>query len=300
MGMIGMAFGLGFIFGPAVGGALASVPIAGRTGALPCFIAAGLSVAEPRLGELRPARVAPAGAPVDGKRSLAPLNFAAARDAFARPGIALAVLVNFVLILSFTVLDQTFRFFTEDNFKMTALETGSSSASSAWSRRSCRAGIIRPLAKRFDESVADPRGHGHPGARVRGARGVAVVRTHRALCGLRAPRARQRPHAAERLGVHVEARRPARRKAERSARTSRRRASRACSVRRSAASSTARSARARRTSPARSAWCSRRAWRSSSCRTRSARARRLSGTRAPIRRRARASTRRPRSRASRR
>src|SRR6476661_2212179 len=37
MGMIGMAFGLGFIFGPAVGGALASVTIAGRTGALPCF-----------------------------------------------------------------------------------------------------------------------------------------------------------------------------------------------------------------------------------------------------------------------
>jgi len=45
MGLIGMAFGLGFIFGPAVGGALSRYPVPGlaQVGALPALVAAGLS-----------------------------------------------------------------------------------------------------------------------------------------------------------------------------------------------------------------------------------------------------------------
>src|ERR1700689_151484 len=41
---IGVAFGLGFILGPAAGGLLAKVDIGGRHGPLPCFAAAALSV----------------------------------------------------------------------------------------------------------------------------------------------------------------------------------------------------------------------------------------------------------------
>ena len=44
MGLIGAAFGLGFILGPGLGGALAKIAINGRHGAVPCFVAAGLSV----------------------------------------------------------------------------------------------------------------------------------------------------------------------------------------------------------------------------------------------------------------
>jgi len=44
MGLIGMAFGLGFILGPGIGGVLAKVPIGGRHGPLACYVAAGLSV----------------------------------------------------------------------------------------------------------------------------------------------------------------------------------------------------------------------------------------------------------------
>src|ERR1700759_3935358 len=43
MGMIGMAFGLGFIFGPALGGLLGRYSVLGRPGALVAFVAAGLS-----------------------------------------------------------------------------------------------------------------------------------------------------------------------------------------------------------------------------------------------------------------
>ena len=44
MGLIGVAFGMGFILGPALGGQLAQIPIAGHEGAVPCFVAAGLSL----------------------------------------------------------------------------------------------------------------------------------------------------------------------------------------------------------------------------------------------------------------
>src|SRR5271169_3404634 len=44
MGLIGVAFGLGFILGPALGGALAKIPVRGHHGAVPCLVAACLSV----------------------------------------------------------------------------------------------------------------------------------------------------------------------------------------------------------------------------------------------------------------
>jgi MFS transporter, DHA1 family, tetracycline resistance protein len=153
MGMIGMAFGLGFIIGPAVGGALSAVSIAGRAGAVPCFVAAGLSVVNLAWVFFRlPESLAPERRATQ-KRSLSPLNLSAARAAFARPGIARAVLVNFVLVLSFTVLDQTFRFFTDDKFGMTALDTGLVLCFIGVIAAGVQGGLIRPLAKRFDEST---------------------------------------------------------------------------------------------------------------------------------------------------
>ncbi|HEY8072446.1 MAG TPA: MFS transporter, partial [Labilithrix sp.] len=86
------------------------------------------------------------------KRSLSPLNLSAAREAFARPGVAVAVLVNFVLILSFTVLDQTFRYYTKDLFDMRALDTGLVLTFVGVVAAGVQGGIIRPLAKRFDEA----------------------------------------------------------------------------------------------------------------------------------------------------
>lgn len=153
MGTIGVAFGMGFILGPALGGLLSGIAIDGRTGAVPCFVAAALSVVnfgwalfglpESLSKENRSVR----------KRSLVPLNISAARDAFARPGIAMAVLVNFVLILSFTVLDQTFRFFTKDLFGMSALETGLVLMFVGVIAAGVQGALIRPLTRRYDEGT---------------------------------------------------------------------------------------------------------------------------------------------------
>jgi MFS family permease len=153
MGLIGMAFGLGFIFGPAIGGALAGISVAGRTGAVPCFIAAGLSFVNVVWVYFRLRESLPPERRSTEPRSLAPLNFTAARAAFARPGIPIAVLVNFVLILSFTVLDQTIRFFTSDTFGMTALETGLVLGFIGLVAAGVQGGLLRQLAKRFEEAT---------------------------------------------------------------------------------------------------------------------------------------------------
>ena len=45
------------------------------------------------------------------------------RIALRFPGVGTAMAVNFVLVLSFAAMEQTFRLFTEDEFRMTVLGT---------------------------------------------------------------------------------------------------------------------------------------------------------------------------------
>jgi DHA1 family tetracycline resistance protein-like MFS transporter len=154
MGLIGMAFGLGFILGPGVGGALAKIPVDGRHGAVPCFVAAALSlvnlawvafgVAESLPPERR-ARTA--------QRKLAPLNIEAIRAAFELPGVSLAIAVNFLVVLSFTNLDQTFTFFCGDVFGIDERGTGYVLAFIGVVAALVQGGLVRPLSKRFDEAA---------------------------------------------------------------------------------------------------------------------------------------------------
>ena len=152
MGMIGMAFGLGFILGPGIGGALSAFPINGRHGPLACYVAAALSVVNVAwvyfgLGEsLSPEHRESA------KRSLSPFNLAAAKATFAIPGVGTAVLVNFLIVIAFTNLDQTFRYYNKDLFAMTPMETGLVLAVIGVVAAGVQGGLIRPLAKRFDEA----------------------------------------------------------------------------------------------------------------------------------------------------
>jgi MFS family permease len=154
MGLIGMAFGLGFILGPGVGGALSRIAIGGRHGAAPCFVAAGLSVINLvwviwGVGESLPPDVRARGV----RRNLAPLNFAAVRQAAALPGVAQAITVNFLMVLSFTNLDQTFTFFCADLFSINEQGTGYVLAFIGIVAAGVQGGLVRPLAARFDEGT---------------------------------------------------------------------------------------------------------------------------------------------------
>ena len=154
MGLIGMAFGLGFILGPGIGGALAKIEVHGHHGVIPCFAAAGLSLINLVWVSLGVAESLPpekrATAP---RRKLTPLNIEAMRATFALPGVGLAILVNFLGVLSFTNLDQTFTFFCGDIFGIDERGTGYVLAFIGIVAALVQGGLMRPLSKRFDEAI---------------------------------------------------------------------------------------------------------------------------------------------------
>lgn len=118
MGMIGMAFGIGFLIGPGVGGLLASITLNGRHGPWACFAAAGLSAinlvwALTSLPESLPKerRVR-----ADQARPLSPLRGDALRRLLSTPGISNASLTNFLIILSFSGLEISYALYASDVF----------------------------------------------------------------------------------------------------------------------------------------------------------------------------------------
>ncbi len=154
MGLIGAAFGLGFILGPAIGGALSRIAIHGHYGAVPCFVAAGLSVVNLGWAALGVGESLPKDRRREAEvRSLSPLNFHAVRRACELPGVPVAIVVNFLVVLSFTNLDQTFTFFCTDAFSFTNLQTGGLLAAVGVVAALVQGGLIRPLSKRVSDAT---------------------------------------------------------------------------------------------------------------------------------------------------
>jgi MFS transporter, DHA1 family, tetracycline resistance protein len=103
MGMIGAAFGLGFIIGPVLGGVIAGNDLATADLQTPGLIAAGLSFAA-FLGVIVLLPESPSA-----DRALDSRNrIAATREAFARPVLARLLAVFFLVILAFSGMETTF------------------------------------------------------------------------------------------------------------------------------------------------------------------------------------------------
>jgi len=119
MGLVGAAFGLGFIFGPAVGGFLSQWGYA-----TPAFFASALSLgnfcaAVFLLPESRPIaarRAAQTAAPAGRLEAL--------RRALARPHLPMLLLVYFIVIAAFSGFEATFALFSERRFSFTASTIG--------------------------------------------------------------------------------------------------------------------------------------------------------------------------------
>jgi MFS family permease len=155
MATIGIAFGLGFILGPAVGGLLARYSVLGHTaGTLPALVAAGLSTVNLLLAlRTLPESLPPAARAARSPRRAIPLDFAAARAAAHTPGVGAAVVVNFLLILWFAGMEQTFRLFNEDRFGISVAGTGVIFMMVGITSTIVQGGLVGRLARRYGEAA---------------------------------------------------------------------------------------------------------------------------------------------------
>ena len=149
MGMIGAAFGLGFTFGPAIGGLLAGSDPRSADLARPAFLAAGLScvallITAARLKESlsREARGAAAR----------PGRLAVAKSAFARPELGLLILLFFVTVSAFAGMETTFALWANSSFGWGPEQVGWVFFYVGIVLAALQGGAIGQLARRFGEA----------------------------------------------------------------------------------------------------------------------------------------------------
>jgi MFS transporter, DHA1 family, tetracycline resistance protein len=152
MAIVGISFGLGFIFGPFIGGELSRFHPFGREGMLPPLVAAGLST----INLLMAFRTLPESLPPErrGKslRRASPIDLAGFRAAISVPGIGAAVAINFMLYLWFSGMEQTFRLFTADGFGMSDAGTGRVFGLVGIVSALVQGGLVARMVPRFGEA----------------------------------------------------------------------------------------------------------------------------------------------------
>ncbi len=143
MALVGMAFGLGFIFGPAIGGLAVRLGEAG-----PGLFAASLSAlaflwAFFRLPETRPADAAPRPATL--------LPVAALIRTFRRPGIGAFLLLSALTTTAFANFEGTFSLFLSSTFQLPPEKVAGAFVAVGVLGVLVQGGLIRPLVKHFGE-----------------------------------------------------------------------------------------------------------------------------------------------------
>jgi MFS family permease len=146
MGLIGAAFGLGFIIGPVLGGVIAGNDIATADLRTPSLIAAGMSF----LAFLGVILVLKESLPA-GYIARSQSRLAAARSAFTRPVLARLLLVFFLVILAFSGMETTFAWWAMRQFGWGPRPTGFVFFYVGILSALMQGGLIGPLIRRFGE-----------------------------------------------------------------------------------------------------------------------------------------------------
>jgi MFS transporter, DHA1 family, tetracycline resistance protein len=147
MGIIGAAFGLGFIFGPAIGGFLSQWGYAA-----PAWFAAALSLANfgaalVLLPESRPDHVRDASRPG---------RLEAVRRAVVRPHLPMVLLVYFLVVTSFASFEAMFALYSERRFGFTAVTIGYMFAWVGVVLATVQGLLVGRVVKRLGEQVLIP------------------------------------------------------------------------------------------------------------------------------------------------
>ncbi len=115
MGLVGAAFGLGFIFGPAIGGFLSQWGYQA-----PSFFASGLSLANFVAAWF----LLPESRPVHTEERRRVSRLAALREALGRPRLPELLLIYFVVITAFSSFELNFSLYSERRFGFTSTTIG--------------------------------------------------------------------------------------------------------------------------------------------------------------------------------
>ena len=153
MALFGVAFSLGFILGPAVGGLLADITVNGRHGPIACFVAGGLSVVNLIWVAFGLPESLPAERRAEAAKRRAENGSKGILGHLADPQLRIVVLTNFIIILSFTNLEATFRFYNADAFQMTMADTGKVLAFIGVVGALVQGGLVRRLSGRVEDST---------------------------------------------------------------------------------------------------------------------------------------------------
>ena len=148
MGLIGAAFGLGFIVGPGLGGLLTRPDLGTLGYQLPIFVAAGLCL------------LAALGVAVLLRESRARADPAAPRhrflggvhDAVANPVVSRVLLVTLIYMAGFSGMESTFGFWTEARYGWGAREVGLAFMAVGVVSVICQGFLAGRLARRFGEA----------------------------------------------------------------------------------------------------------------------------------------------------
>jgi DHA1 family tetracycline resistance protein-like MFS transporter len=179
MGLIGMAFGLGFVLGPLLGGLLLSLPVAEEWRLrLPFLAAAGFSTLAWvlvlfRLPESRsPSRAVRSGARVVSWRGIS--------DVLSIPGAGLLVLVGFLGVLAFASFEGTFALYLRRRLDWNEQRAAFAFAGLGLWNAVVQGGLVRRLVPRLGEIRLIPAGLVLVAA---GFTGLAVAASPPALAG---------------------------------------------------------------------------------------------------------------------
>ena len=152
MGLIGAAFGLGFIVGPAIGGLLAGADPATADYSLPAFAAAGLSlvalvlavaILKESLSEEIRARIA--ARPPEQR-------FQRMVQAFKTPILGFLIMVSFLATFVFAGMEATFAMWSERTYAWGPQQNGFLFAGVGIVSAAIQGGLIGRLANRFGEA----------------------------------------------------------------------------------------------------------------------------------------------------
>jgi DHA1 family tetracycline resistance protein-like MFS transporter len=139
-GLIGAAFGLGFILGPALSGVLAGISYTAPIWAAAAITLAATAVAWFWLPETVHRAKAGTGMPL---RSLV--------EMLGRPGLGRVLAVDFIYWFAFAIFQTTFALFTAERFRFDASQTGYFFSAFGVLGAIVQGGFIRPIVRRLGD-----------------------------------------------------------------------------------------------------------------------------------------------------